>query len=446
MGLVDLDELALRCRDEKAKEFIREAVLCYKAGAYRSCVVATWNAVVFDFLHKLRELELSGDKNAKKVLEKFEIIRSGGEAKLKEALDFERSVLDVAATEFELLTPLEKEDLSRLHVDRNRCAHPSMQSEDIPYVPTAELARTHLRSAVEILLEREPVQGVAALTRVFSEIQSEYFPQNKQDAVDHFMSGPLKRARPTLIRNLIVAITKSNLRDDTLGFAERKRQRIALAAIFDMHRHISEDFLDKELPAIVQSLDDTKLIWLIAYCHYIPEAWAIIGEPYQKRIVRFIQGQTGKDLVLISAAAVNIVDLKPIVLEMITQLSAEQFATLIGYSGKIEYIPVACKFLEEANTFRSAEFVFEKTILPLCQFFTLKDVENVLKIVIANDQAYYASGTQTLITQFYENTRHITGRVNVVWDEFVAGIDSVYTNPDKSGWYEGIKDKLRPPY
>ena len=51
-AFIDLDELVVRCRDKQAKQFIKEAIACYKAGAYRSCIVATWNAVVFDFLHK----------------------------------------------------------------------------------------------------------------------------------------------------------------------------------------------------------------------------------------------------------------------------------------------------------------------------------------------------------------------------------------------------------
>lgn len=52
-NLIDLDELVLKCRDKQSKKLIQEAVACYKVGAYRSCIVANWNAVVFDFLSKL---------------------------------------------------------------------------------------------------------------------------------------------------------------------------------------------------------------------------------------------------------------------------------------------------------------------------------------------------------------------------------------------------------
>jgi len=78
---IDLDELIVLCRDKLAKKIIQEAVACYRAGAYRSCIVATWNAIVFDFLHKLRELELLGNGEATKILKIFEKISS--ESKFK---------------------------------------------------------------------------------------------------------------------------------------------------------------------------------------------------------------------------------------------------------------------------------------------------------------------------------------------------------------------------
>ena len=80
---VDLDELILRCRSEQAKQYIAEAeaVACYRASAFRGCIVMTWTAIVFDFLHKLRDLELSGDKNAARHLQQFENIRTANDMK-----------------------------------------------------------------------------------------------------------------------------------------------------------------------------------------------------------------------------------------------------------------------------------------------------------------------------------------------------------------------------
>jgi hypothetical protein len=192
--------------------------------------MTTWIAVVLDILAKFRELELSGDAEARAQITTFEHIRAGGESKLKEALEFERNILDVASDKFQLLAPLELEDLQRLRADRNRCAHPSMQSLDDAYQPPAELARTHLRNAVEILLQREPVQGKAAFNRVYAEVESIYFPTDKQEAIVHFNAGPLKRARPSLIRDLLVVLTKKHFSALALSQDARRRVLTAISA------------------------------------------------------------------------------------------------------------------------------------------------------------------------------------------------------------------------
>ena len=67
----DLDDLLLRCRAENAKLAFSEAVACFRAGAYRACIVSTRTAVVFDYVGKLRELELSGNGDADLFAELF---------------------------------------------------------------------------------------------------------------------------------------------------------------------------------------------------------------------------------------------------------------------------------------------------------------------------------------------------------------------------------------
>lgn len=69
--LNDLDELILSCEDPRSRHYIEEAVKCYKAGAYRSSVVACWIAVAFDLVDKIRELSASGDKEAQVEIARF---------------------------------------------------------------------------------------------------------------------------------------------------------------------------------------------------------------------------------------------------------------------------------------------------------------------------------------------------------------------------------------
>ena len=102
-------------------------------------MVATWTAVVFDIMAKIREIELTGDARAHQQVERFNRIREQGD--VEGSLAMERSLLELARDDFELLTPHEFLDLERLREDRHRCAHPAVNTADDLYQPTVEQVR-----------------------------------------------------------------------------------------------------------------------------------------------------------------------------------------------------------------------------------------------------------------------------------------------------------------
>jgi hypothetical protein len=248
--LHDLEELVLRCRNQGAKTYIGEAVGSYRAGSYRAAIVATWIAVAFDIIDKLRELSFSGDKAAERLVEEFEAIRKAHD--LTRALAFERKLLDVARDKFELISPIEHQDLSRIQEDRHRCAHPSLISDSEIFSPSAELARLHIRSAVEILLMNEPAQGRAALDGLMKEISSPYFPDTEGDALKVLEKSPLKRARPSLARNFIVVIVKTMLAENEIK--QQWRFSAALAACKALHTDVWRSTLGADLTRLFRQL------------------------------------------------------------------------------------------------------------------------------------------------------------------------------------------------
>jgi hypothetical protein len=285
-AFIDLDELILRCRDKQAKKFIQEAVACYRAGAFRSCIVATWNAIVFDFLHKLRELELLGNGEAANLLKEFENLSST--SKLRELWQFESSIPNWAFTKFELISPVEKSDIERLFDDRSRCAHPSMTSLEEPFEATAELARYHLRSAVMHLLERPPVQGRSARVRIFQDIKSEYFPVDPELATQYLQKSPLARARFILIKDIILGLTVSLLTEE-LPEDERARQFSALNAVSNMYPKETREILNTNLSNIIlNKVLDINWDKVIIYLGSIA-AWDSLSEPCQLKAKTFME-------------------------------------------------------------------------------------------------------------------------------------------------------------
>lgn len=283
--LIDLDELILKCRDDRAKAYLSEAVASYRSGAFRSAIVGTWIAVCFDVIEKLRELALSGDKEAEKHAEDLEKMRKSGD--IAKALKFERELLALARDKFEFISHIEFIDLDRLQEDRNRCAHPSLVSEDQVFSPSAELARVHLHSAVSHLLQHPPVQGKYALDRLVKEIDSEYFPDNKDKAKVSLASGPLRKPRESLVRNFVVVLIKKLLKED-VGWKHKRRVAAALNATLELHPHgYGAAFAEKFSP-LLRSLEDIELKRVIAFFQLTTDTWLYVEGDVRQRIESFV--------------------------------------------------------------------------------------------------------------------------------------------------------------
>jgi hypothetical protein len=291
--LEDLDELILRCRDEKARQYIAEAVASYKVGAFRSAIVATWIAVCFDVIEKFRELALAGDKEAEQQVQDIDTTRRT--ADLTRALKFERELLDLAKDKFELISPLEYIDLDRLQADRNRCAHPSLTSEDQAYVPSAELARLHIHSAVTHLLQHPPVQGKYALDRLIQEIESDYFPSTAKAARVAFGSGPLRRPRESLIRNLILVLCKTLLKDKP-EWKRRSRIAAALQAIQELHPAQCSKALAEKLSALFRAVSDPDLLSTINFIKGVPDSWQHLDADVRQRLQNYVSNLPAAEL------------------------------------------------------------------------------------------------------------------------------------------------------
>jgi hypothetical protein len=203
----DVEELILKCRTKDSRLYISDAYSAYKAGAFRSCIVTTWIALVFDIIDKIRELSISGDKKAAAILNGFEklqerVDKNDPEA-LKESLAFEREILDLAKNELGIIDKHQFTDLGRLKEDRNRCAHPTFHRIETPYQPTAEQARYHLKNVIVHVLQMPPVQGKQALSNLSKLVESTYFPVDFDDALKQIQASDFSRPTPALINAFV---------------------------------------------------------------------------------------------------------------------------------------------------------------------------------------------------------------------------------------------------
>jgi hypothetical protein len=286
--LEDLDELVLRCLDEQAKTQIREAVACYRAGAFRASIVATWIAVCFDLIQKFRDLALMGDKEAIHQVSTLDTIIK--ESNLVKALGFEREILELAQTKFELISHQEFLDLKRLQEDRNRCAHPSMMNDTDRYQPAAELARFHLHCAVRYLLQHPPVQGKVALDSILQQIDSSYFPTDDADVLSLFKSKLLQRPRDSLVRNLLIVMMKRALSDDSIVERGLKRKFIqVINAVKTLHSMLTDSVFTEKLDLLISALGDSNLFAGLRFIVHANDAWIYLTQPTQEKFKRYVE-------------------------------------------------------------------------------------------------------------------------------------------------------------
>jgi hypothetical protein len=398
-SVIDLEELLEQVRDVGAKEQLREAINCYHSGAYRSAIVSTWVAVVFDFVAKLRELDMTGNQAAQTKLNGLETIRVNHD--LPKLLTFEKDLVEEATTAFELISPVESVDLRRLYEDRNRCAHPSLTALDEVFRPAAELARAHIVAAVRNMLSQAPIQGTAAATRVFAEILSDSFPIDPAKAAEYLRHGPLGRAKDTLIRSVVIGVTKDLLTENR-PTTSRKKQYATLNAVKILYPGKFMSVVAGNLRLIAERLDDDKTKRLVLYVGQVGGTWEHLGPSCQLKCQNFVESASAETIDASLLRALDVSALRSRAISRINEFGSSALGRML--QGRVEPLfKERCIVLTvESGTFRDAEANLRTLILPYGSILTESDFRRVAEALRDNYQVRAANDTVPILTQLFQ--------------------------------------------
>lgn len=382
-SLADLDTLVLKCRAERSRDYISESIQCYKAGAYRSAIVNVWIAVVFDLVDKIRDLALANDATAQRINNRYETyidqINEGNDQGVKNALDFERTIISTCGTELGFFDHQQMRDLQRLREDRHQCAHPSFQSAGIPHRPNAELARLHLRNAVEHVLSQPPIQGRAAIAELLTTIASEYFPRDHHQASIALLQTPLANPSDALVRGLVDALIFGFANNESPVFAKTQVGAV-LSVLLDSHRAVAEARISQQLSALVRQVGDLGLPSVARLIATAPEITGLIDEAARVRLNEFLR--VGPEGDVLPALAVgrhpsfaNAAYLR------IQGLSIDRLATAIQEHGLGTVVkPQALQLLSESRNWHATNEIIEKLVIPLFDSLGRDDVERIIRM------------------------------------------------------------------
>lgn len=382
--LADIEALALSCRSEQSKAYISEALNCYRAGAYRAAIVTAWIAVVFDLIDKIRELSLAGEKAAESLEKQFQTyidqIEGGNSQGIRNAIEFERNIIETCRNELEFFDPQQTIDLERLREDRHRCAHPSFHRIGVPYQPSAEQARLHIRNAIAHVLSQPPIQGKAALDELKSMVSSAYFPTETKKAFEQLKSSSLATATDALVRGFVDQLTLGFLtKGDDLFY---KDQVIAaLNAAFEMYPEVVESRIRKQLNKAVRDVPDKQFTGAARLAASLTQAWNTLESASRDKIRSFVWNGPPREVIgelnALSKIEELIVDIKT----RIEGLDFEDLVLVVESQELREFAKErALSILSEAGSWDRANSVFTKAVLPVFSYLNRIDVERIIRM------------------------------------------------------------------
>ena len=416
--LNNIDELALEVRDANSRSYIEEAIRALRAESYRSAIIATWIAVSYDLTQKIRELSNSGEKNAINMMTSFDNAVSRQD--YRTLLNFEQSIIEVAQKEFEMLQDHEAKILERIREDRHLCAHPAFVDAGVLFQPTPDVVHSHIVHAITYVLRQQPMQGKSALTRIYSDIVSSSFPPDLELATKYLGQRYLSRAKESLVRNLLVVLLKKLLKEkaSTLDGAFT----LALSAVARVRKKEWESVLSANLPVLCNECeDDGRLLNVLTLVNLDERCWEWCGEPMRIKITEIIRGGLLHDSYTpqILTGAMRVPDIATMLVGGFDAFSREQQIRILELSPIDEFIPHGIRFLVEAGSFRSAETILEKIIVPMASRMTSAQIIEVVEATKENGQVNSAKESPRLLLKFFNTTLpHLTA-TSKAWGAFL---------------------------
>lgn len=195
-----MEELLARIPGTDIRDYMREAMSCYMAGAYRGALVLSYIALFDDLLAKLGEL---GNVNAAAKTIFTEA------TKKKTDQDVYESYLIDQLTSKSLISVLDSSFLTTLRTLRNKSAHPS------GHKPSPEEARFIFFETIDRFLSRPILSTTQLVDELVARLKnSNFFPSTSISDIRNVVRDELTNlhdeAMPQLVAKMAAAVTSTD--------------------------------------------------------------------------------------------------------------------------------------------------------------------------------------------------------------------------------------------
>ena len=406
-NLHSLDALLLSVRDTESKRLAQEAVTAYQAGAHRAAILSVWVALCADVISKLKELATGGDAAALAEVRKLDNWIKAND--LKNLQQFENGLVELARDKFEMLLPHEATDLMRLRDDRHLCAHPAFVSDEALFSPTPELARAHITHAILHLLSRPPVQGKQLIARYDRDLLGGSFPKKLDEIEVVLRQNYLARAKAASIVSLTKALARALVGSEAATYKGKEEQiALSLAAIGRIAPGPFEEHLPHLFERLGREIDDAKVLVLCGYMGPEPRIWGWLGEAGQARVFAKVDNSPLNELgPAMRARHVGVVGER--LLARLKNEGVKEMESGIAKFPCRAFLNDALSLYAESGSFSTAEKRGAELLLAHAKYLAVADIKRLDKIIRENeyDQILQASKSATILTQVFDQTRHL---------------------------------------
>jgi len=425
LHLSNLDELVQRVRNNHPKNYLNEAIVSYRAGAYRTSMIATWVAVCVDIIEKVKELSATGDGTAKVIEERLNAISPSDPASM---LAFENEVLDIACNQLELISVIEKIHLERLKEDRNICAHPTFSIDGSQFSPLAETALSYIVQSANYLLIQRPVKGKVIVDRLYELINEESFPEEDEKAYIVLSSdNNLGRVKDSSVRNLTIILLKRLFRDEEgIPFNVFSKISSSLGAVSRLYSSIYNEVLNEKLSPMLTEASDQRLKRAFPFFNKRYEAWGKLEQAVKVRLEGLLPSMDVDEVINYGVAELSEknAEMQRAFLVIFDGYKISQKSKVIAATTSPVLKDQAIDLFCESMSFDSAEYRGNNLIVPLGTHFTIEDVQRILDGARSNtgahgyNQILHAGAIESFFIQFYKITMEKDKSISEVWVSF----------------------------
>lgn len=392
--ITGLEELILKCPDDQAKQHIQEAFRCYEGGAYRAAIISAYISVCYDLIDKLHVLASAGDADAKTSATllsnlQTQLVRNDPAA-MPALLNFERNLLEMFRDKFEFFGIHEFEELKRLRHDRNRCAHPTYVHSTVPFQPSAELARLHIRNALVLVLTQHPRQGRAALNSLQAVVLSPYFPTDKKGALERLKGSEIAVAKDSLVKAFVDELM-FGWPDSASPYHKNSAVSLALYATLELNRATTLPRLVVDAQKLMMRPESDAVTFGLSVALLFAEVGEMLDNPAKAVAKSYLNNPASRVRALAIRNALKIEWLRPDAEAAILTLSSSELSKM---SGDIPALMVsrAAEIYAKVSTWAEANKVSDECAIPFAEKFSLADITLILKAAANGDADLQGSG------------------------------------------------------